>query len=199
MYSSSVWYIYIFIYMICVYVFRAKRAATRWARERASIASRWSWLLAQISDLDYRIRQHSELHHQIKKNKGAVVLQNNSPVPAILDTFDATCSQSVNGYRGLLPGNTVISKYNTSDMSGTGSPAFHSPASCSTPASNETASLETSGACRTRAFERGEFRKRKLLQTTNLHTISKKAAKQRFVKLILSNMQFLETIPISDI
>lgn len=164
----------------------AKRAATRWARERASIASRWSWLLAQISDLEYRIRQHSELHQQIKKNKGAVVLQDDSP-PVSADPFAS--SHSVNGYRGLLPGNTILTANNKypSDIDGTaaGQQSLFHPNNCSSsfssPAnSNEATSLDaTGGSSRTRAFQRSEFRKRKLLQTTNLHTISKKAAKQR--------------------
>lgn len=51
-----------------------KRAAWRWAQERAGVASRWTWLQAQISDLEYRIRQHTEIHRQIRLNKGEVKL-----------------------------------------------------------------------------------------------------------------------------
>lgn len=53
---------------------RMKRAAWRWAQERAGVASRWTWLQAQISDLEYRIRQHTEIHRQIRLNKGEVKL-----------------------------------------------------------------------------------------------------------------------------
>jgi hypothetical protein len=34
-----------------------KRAKWRWLNSRSSVASRWTWLTAQISDLEYRIRQ----------------------------------------------------------------------------------------------------------------------------------------------
>jgi hypothetical protein len=44
----------------------AKRAAWKWAQDRAGVASRWMWLQAQISDLEYRIRQHNEIHRYAK-------------------------------------------------------------------------------------------------------------------------------------
>lgn len=137
------------------FLFRsAKRAAWRWARDRAAVASRWTWLLAQISDLEYRIRQHNELYQQIKKTKGPVVLED---VTAVDDDVQMTPpEQSVNGYRGILPGSSK--------------PA--DAVSCSYEPDNCTSS-------RTRPFQRATFRKRKLLQTSNLHTISKKAARSR--------------------
>lgn len=112
------------------------------------------------------------------------------------DALASSSSQSVNGYRGVLPGNTTLVRKNTSDIG-------EATASSSTNCSHSTTSSHAAGdfggaaaaelgaspadgcttasggACRTRAFQRIEFRKRKLLQTTNLHTISKKAAKQR--------------------
>nr|CAD7455619.1 unnamed protein product [Timema tahoe] len=51
-----------------------KRAAWRWGQDRAGVASRWTWLQAQISDLEYRIRQHTDLHRQIRATKGPVSL-----------------------------------------------------------------------------------------------------------------------------
>jgi hypothetical protein len=45
---------------------RAKRAAWKWAQDRAGVASRWTWLQAQISDLEYRIRQHNEIHRYVR-------------------------------------------------------------------------------------------------------------------------------------
>lgn len=131
--------------------FRAKRAAWRWARERSAIASRWTWLLAQISDLEYRIRQHNELYQQIKKTKGPVVLEG-----AAEEIPPPPEQSSVNGYRGILPGSSK--------------PA--DAASCSY-------EPDTGTSSRTRPFQRATFRKRKLLQTNNLHTISKKAARSR--------------------
>lgn len=140
------------------YSFSAKRAAWRWARDRARIASRWTWLLSQISDLEYRIRQHHELYLLLKKNNGPVTFEN-SPhdETAMLDHTLiplAPPQQSVNGYRGTLPGNLPTDDDNekTDDDQG-----------CT--------------AARTRAFRANTFRKRKLLQSTNLHKISKKSAR----------------------
>ncbi|XP_063703878.1 KAT8 regulatory NSL complex subunit 1 [Culicoides brevitarsis] len=128
----------------------SKRAAWRWARDRSSIASRWTWLLAQISDLEYRIRQHNELYQQIKRTKGAVQLEGEpDSEPEV---------ESVNGYRGVLPGGSKPVETEADAERGNGTSA------------------------RTRAFIRGTFRKRKLLQTSNLHTISKKAAKSSTIK-----------------
>lgn len=69
----------------------SKRAAWRYAQDRAGIASRWTWLQAQISDLEYRIRQHNELQRQVRAVKGLVILDN---------------AETVNGYSGVLPGST---------------------------------------------------------------------------------------------
>ena len=70
---------------------RSKRAGWRYAQDRASIASRWTWLQAQISDLEYRIRQHNDLQRHIRATKGLVILDN---------------AETVNGYSGVLPGST---------------------------------------------------------------------------------------------
>ncbi|GFS15218.1 KAT8 regulatory NSL complex subunit 1 [Elysia marginata] len=51
-----------------------KRAEWRWASDRAAIVSRWTWLQAQVSDLEYRIRQQSQVHRQLRASKGGVVL-----------------------------------------------------------------------------------------------------------------------------
>lgn len=51
-----------------------RRAEGRFAQERASIISRWTWLQAHISDLEYRIRQHTDISRQIRANKGSVEL-----------------------------------------------------------------------------------------------------------------------------
>lgn len=51
-----------------------KRAEWKWAVDRAAIVSRWTWLQAQVSDLEYRIRQQSEIHKTIRASKGGVTL-----------------------------------------------------------------------------------------------------------------------------
>lgn len=54
--------------------FRVRRAEWKWAVERAAVASRWTWLQAQVSDLEYRIRQQSDIYKQIRLAKGPVNL-----------------------------------------------------------------------------------------------------------------------------
>ncbi|MGH0144069.1 UNVERIFIED_CONTAM: hypothetical protein FKN15_044678 [Acipenser sinensis] len=52
----------------------------RWLSERAEIGSRWTWLQARISDLEYKIQQLSDLHTQIHSTKGRVILQDSQPL-----------------------------------------------------------------------------------------------------------------------
>ncbi|XP_055602344.1 uncharacterized protein LOC129751087 [Uranotaenia lowii] len=146
----------------------AKRAAWRWAKDRASVAARWTWLLAQISDLEYRIRQHNELHNKIKINKGTVTLEDPPVVAAA-----GPSQQSVNGYRGTLPGNSKPLDDGYDAALGSSNPNG---------AYDQGSSGGGGGSCRTRPFHRNGFRKRKLLQTANLHTISKKASRPSTMK-----------------
>ncbi|XP_067687767.1 KAT8 regulatory NSL complex subunit 1-like [Haliotis asinina] len=62
-----------------------RRADWKWAFERASVAARWTWLQAQVSDLEYRIRQQSEIYKQIRNSKGSIVL-GDAPSPQNLLT-----------------------------------------------------------------------------------------------------------------
>ncbi|XP_073831099.1 non-specific lethal 1 isoform X2 [Musca autumnalis] len=115
-----------------------KRAAWRYSRDRAAIASRWSWLLSQIADLEIKIRQHSELYQEIVKTKGPVI------------------SSQENGLK--------IDRHDVNM------------------AADTTEDLLEGSSCRTRGFNPSQFRKRKLIQTTNIHTISKKAARPSTIK-----------------
>lgn len=42
--------------------------------ERATIISHWNWLQAHISDLEYRIRQQTDIYRQIRTGKVCVCL-----------------------------------------------------------------------------------------------------------------------------
>ncbi|XP_051523472.1 KAT8 regulatory NSL complex subunit 1-like isoform X2 [Myxocyprinus asiaticus] len=56
-----------------------RRAEGRFARERASIIGHWTWLQAQISDLEYRIRQQVDIYRQLRTSKGPVELGDSAP------------------------------------------------------------------------------------------------------------------------
>lgn len=103
----------------------------------------------------------------LKKNNGPVTFdgvpasQSETSIPELSVTGDLQIppmQQSVNGYRGILPGNIRSSDNNGDSKSG----------------ENED---DLPGAARTRPFQWQGFKKRKLLQSTNLHKISKKAAR----------------------
>ncbi|XP_053660738.1 uncharacterized protein LOC128709745 [Anopheles marshallii] len=135
-----------------------ERAAWRWANDRAAVASKWTWLWARVADLEYRIRQHGEVLNKIRVNKGSVVLEElNVPSDQL------SSQQSVNGYRGQLPGSSKPLASQTAVMD------------------DEDADMMSS-CSRTRPYCRSQFRKRKLMQTHNLHTVSKRAAKPSNVK-----------------
>lgn len=54
-----------------------KRAFWKWAVDRAAVVSRWTWLQAHVSDLEYRIRQTSEIHRQIRRMKDSATSASN--------------------------------------------------------------------------------------------------------------------------
>ncbi|XP_043957766.1 KAT8 regulatory NSL complex subunit 1-like isoform X2 [Gambusia affinis] len=56
-----------------------KRAESRYTVERAGIISHWNWLQAHISDLEYRIRQQTDIYRQIRTSKGSVELGGLAP------------------------------------------------------------------------------------------------------------------------
>uniref|UniRef100_A0A8C0CB35 KAT8 regulatory NSL complex subunit 1 like n=1 Tax=Balaenoptera musculus TaxID=9771 RepID=A0A8C0CB35_BALMU len=47
----------------------------KWLVDRARVGSRWTWLQAQISELEYKIQQLTDVHRQIRASKGIVILE----------------------------------------------------------------------------------------------------------------------------
>uniref|UniRef100_A0A8C6R7X9 KAT8 regulatory NSL complex subunit 1-like n=1 Tax=Nannospalax galili TaxID=1026970 RepID=A0A8C6R7X9_NANGA len=47
----------------------------KWLVDRARVGSRWTWLQAQISELEYKIQQLTDVHRQIRASKGNVTLE----------------------------------------------------------------------------------------------------------------------------
>lgn len=94
--------------MFSSYFRRQKRAIWKYLTERAAIAARWAWLQAQIADIDYRIRLHTDLHKKIRSIKCPVELEGPSPPHSVPSSPSA-----VNGYRGQLPGASPLSGKST--------------------------------------------------------------------------------------
>ncbi|KAJ7345235.1 hypothetical protein JRQ81_001185 [Phrynocephalus forsythii] len=51
------------------------RSDWKWLIDRAKVSCRWTWLQAQISELEYKIQQLTDLHRQIRATKGMVMLE----------------------------------------------------------------------------------------------------------------------------
>ncbi|XP_006891995.1 PREDICTED: KAT8 regulatory NSL complex subunit 1-like protein [Elephantulus edwardii] len=47
----------------------------KWLVDRARVGSRWTWLQAQISELEYKIQQLTDIHKQIRASKEIVILE----------------------------------------------------------------------------------------------------------------------------
>uniref|UniRef100_A0A2M4A4E8 Putative kat8 regulatory nsl complex subunit 1 n=1 Tax=Anopheles triannulatus TaxID=58253 RepID=A0A2M4A4E8_9DIPT len=141
----------------------SKRALWKWSKDRAAVASRWTWLLSRVADLEYRIRQHNELLMKIRINKGPITLED--PIQEAINAGGSGTNQqhSVNGYRGQLPGSSK-------------------PLTVDNDASITDEEEDTMSCSRSRPYNREKFRKRKLLQTPNLHIISKRAARSSNIK-----------------
>lgn len=125
--------------------------------------------MAQISDLEYRIRQHQELYYLLKKNNGPATFEDDEPMPIVpLDIG------SVNGCRNMLHSNIRIPPVTTSRL---GNMSNNGMKKLDDDEDGIIITEETVGSARTRAFKRNAFKKRKLLQSTNLHKISRRAAR----------------------
>lgn len=72
-----------------------RRAEWKWGLERAAVASRWTWLQAQVSDLEYRIRQQSDIYKQVRHTKGPVTLGEPPPPQDLLRVTSHIANRSV--------------------------------------------------------------------------------------------------------
>ncbi|CAL9699546.1 unnamed protein product [Knipowitschia caucasica] len=72
-----------------------KRAESRYTVERAAIISHWNWLQAHISDLEYRIRQQTDIYRQIRASKGSVELGGVAPSVAEVKSEPVNSSDAV--------------------------------------------------------------------------------------------------------
>uniref|UniRef100_A0A914WIV9 PEHE domain-containing protein n=1 Tax=Plectus sambesii TaxID=2011161 RepID=A0A914WIV9_9BILA len=66
-------------------------ATWKWHRERSSLASRYNWLMSQISDLDYKIRQQVDVCSQLQARKRPLDFEQ-PPSPSASDA-DQTCAR----------------------------------------------------------------------------------------------------------
>jgi len=156
-----------------------KRARWTWLHNRASIASKWTWLTAQISDLEYRIRQQTDFYRQIRAAKGAVTLGE----PTI--SWPAHARQAVHKPGTEVPLSVKPPTRNYSRVDSTGrkilikelAPMAISPEEIQAAANQND---DTFTACRTRPIK--TLRRRRILGTLGLHRTSNRAAKESTVR-----------------
>ncbi|XP_047399994.1 KAT8 regulatory NSL complex subunit 1-like protein isoform X2 [Sciurus carolinensis] len=81
----------------------------KWLVDRARVGSRWTWLQAQISELEYKIQQLTDIHRQIRASKGIVILEECQLPKDILKKqmqfADQAASLNTTGNPQVPPGN----------------------------------------------------------------------------------------------
>ncbi|XP_075547713.1 non-specific lethal 1 [Dermacentor variabilis] len=145
-------------------------AAWRWSMDRAAVACRWTWLQAQVADLEFRIRQQADLCRQLRKAKGDVRLEGQDP-PEDASTDDkAECDVET----------TTVAEEDVAphaaDAAGTAAPPAK-PNGLVLSASDLLPPAATAVGCaRTRALAAG-FRKRKVVVAATALASARKSAR----------------------
>jgi len=80
-----------------------RRANWKWASDRGAIASRWMWLIAQVADLEFKIRQQNELYRTLRHSKGQIILEANIPTPIIKEIITPTVTSLTPTEKTVLP------------------------------------------------------------------------------------------------
>lgn len=174
-----------------------RRAKYMWLLQRASIASKWTWLTAQISDLEYRIRQQTGFYHQIRAAKGAVTL--GEPViswpphakkavqSAVRPDEDVpmSCKPATKDYSRMDSSGRKIIIKEPAAITSSSAALGTTPGSTSGPGDRQlelpdVADESTFGASRTRPIKM--IRQRRIVRTSHLYKTSLWAAKESSVK-----------------
>ncbi|CAN8013636.1 unnamed protein product, partial [Ixodes persulcatus] len=146
--------------------------AWRWALERAAVASRWTWLQAQVADLEFRIRQQSDLCRQLRRAKGPLRLEGadggDSTTDTTLpqDTTTAHCEHDSTGELCACKGPTTST-----------APAKPNGLVLPSPQDATSGTTSSGGGCvRTRGLAPG-FRKRKVVLAASALASARKSAR----------------------
>ncbi|EEC16979.1 hypothetical protein IscW_ISCW013388 [Ixodes scapularis] len=147
--------------------------AWRWALERAAVASRWTWLQAQVADLEFRIRQQSDLCRQLRRAKGPLRLEGADGDPSTdttttlpQDTTTAHCEHDSTGELCACKGPTTST-----------APAKPNGLVLPSPQDATSGTTSSGGGCvRTRGLAPG-FRKRKVVLAASALASARKSAR----------------------
>ncbi|KAG9472016.1 hypothetical protein GDO78_021598 [Eleutherodactylus coqui] len=162
-----------------------EHAEWRWAIERAAIICRWTWLQAQVSDLEFRIRQQTEIYKQIRCTKCSrltesvenVACQNPPTTSVCASPGSQKASRQVNGFincvRSSLSCNGSAEELDPEEVLGKKRRVEGLPTTPALPDS-------TCVAARTRPL-RGH-KKRRLVRSSEVASLSRKPQKQLSAK-----------------
>lgn len=143
---------FLLVFVCCC---RTKRAVWRYSRDRAAIASRWSWLLSQIADLEIKIRQNNEYYQDY-------IQANSDPVISEDEQSCLVAAVASNEMQSNDPDDADSEEEMT----------------------EEELRLLSMGSSRTRGQLSSKFRKRKCEEANGLHYRSKKAQKPRYRSIL---------------
>ncbi|XP_074139189.1 KAT8 regulatory NSL complex subunit 1-like isoform X6 [Sminthopsis crassicaudata] len=161
-----------------------QKAEWQWALERAAIICRWTWLQAQVSDLEYRIRQQTDIYKQLRANKSSQLMQ------SLGSTIYPTPSfHPVNGTSSLPKDHTATchingvincSRSNSLDNNSPTEETFNKRKRLDSSATSFSPYDSSCIAARIRPLCR--YRKRKLLRTNTVSYLSRKPQKPLTMK-----------------
>uniref|UniRef100_A0A4W2CK49 KAT8 regulatory NSL complex subunit 1 like n=1 Tax=Bos indicus x Bos taurus TaxID=30522 RepID=A0A4W2CK49_BOBOX len=95
----------------------------KWLVDRARVGSRWTWLQAQISELEYKIQQLTDVHRQIRASKSAQLTEiiNSLIAPLNLSPTSSPLSSKSCSHKCLANGISRSASENLDELSSSSS------------------------------------------------------------------------------
>ncbi|XP_056664112.1 KAT8 regulatory NSL complex subunit 1-like protein isoform X3 [Monodelphis domestica] len=95
----------------------------KWLVDRARVGSRWTWLQAQISELEYKIQQLTDIHRQIRATKSAQLTEiiNSLIAPLNLSPTSSPLSSKPCRHKRLANGISRSASENLDELSSSSS------------------------------------------------------------------------------
>uniref|UniRef100_G3VIX6 KAT8 regulatory NSL complex subunit 1 like n=1 Tax=Sarcophilus harrisii TaxID=9305 RepID=G3VIX6_SARHA len=95
----------------------------KWLVDRARVGSRWTWLQAQISELEYKIQQLTDIHRQIRATKSAQLTEiiNSLIAPLNLSPTSSPLSSKPCKHKRLTNGISRSASENLDELSSSSS------------------------------------------------------------------------------
>ncbi|XP_029394217.1 KAT8 regulatory NSL complex subunit 1-like protein isoform X6 [Mus pahari] len=95
----------------------------KWLVDRAQVGSRWTWLQAQISELEYKIQQLTDIHRQIRASKSAQLTEiiNSLIAPLNLSPTSSPLSSKSCSHKCLANGISRSASENLDELSSSSS------------------------------------------------------------------------------